>query len=443
MRISITVLQKARLKRAGVAYSLIFFLPPVFLFTIQKYRERPNMITLFVIFLLSSHYVIASQELKDENQRNLAWLIGEVRTDIPLKPFSLVLSPTSRNLSEYEVSKLHSILQDHLLRKYQESADPMMNFATEVDLTGILTSFKPTQIVNGQFVQSQTIVSVKGGVAVYPFDIYQRAPTLDELHDYTMSVLGQGLASLLRSISGLSLVTSIEILPYQVVTASPTASPTLSPTASPTKSPTNVPTKKPSRQPTLMPTRQPTKKPTVSPTHLPTKHPTKEPTVSPTRQPTNDPTQSPQQQQQQSVQAPSKESIVSNSETIQNLQSGGTPWYPIVGAIGGVTLIVGAILMIRRKKQGHYLVSASKSFSDLDGSHSGSPSKKVLAPAFIPSDSEDDVSEFSAVFPIGISPLLPEVDDRYLDTDSLNEDIDFPQVPFHQDHESFGSAKFF
>jgi hypothetical protein len=99
--------------------------------------------------------------------------------------------------------------------------------------------------------------------------------------------------------------------------------------------------------------------------------------------------------------------------------------------------------MIRRKKKGQYLITASKTFSDLDESHSGSPSKKVLAPAYIPSDSEDDVSEFSVVFPIGISPLLPEVDDRYLDTDSLNEDIDFPQVPFHHDNESFGSAKFF
>jgi LPXTG-motif cell wall-anchored protein len=425
-----------------------------------------NMITLFILCLLMSHYAIAYHESEEENIRTLGWL-GEVRTNIPISPFSLILSPTSRSLSEYEVSQVRSVLQDHILSKYQESSDPLMNFATSVELTGVITLWKP----NNQIVQPHTIVSVEGGIAEYPFNIYQRAPTLAELHAFTMSILEQGLAVALRNVSGLRVVTSVEALPYQAITASPTKSPTIAPTKAPTIAPTKAPTiaptplptkeptKKPSKQPTAMPSRHPTKKPTRHPTRGPTRYPTKEPTLSPTQSPTkhpiyhpiSEPTISPQQQQQQqqSVQAPTNsfngmgtESILNNSETMQNIESSTTSWYPIVGAIGGVTLIVGAILVIRRKKNKKYLSTATQDFSDLDGPNLGSPGKKV-APAYVPSDSEDDVSEFSNVFPIGISPLLPDLEDRYLDTDSLNDDIDFPQVPFHQDDESFGSTKFF
>lgn len=392
------------------------------------------MITLLVIFLLLSHHAFANE---DSNARNLAW-VGELRT-IPISAFSLVLSPTSNNLSEYEVTQVRSLLQDHILSKYQESNDPIINFALSVELSGIVTYWKPTQMVNNQIKQSHTIVSVEGGVALYPFDIYQRAPTITELHAYTMSVLEQGLASVLRSISGFSLVTSIETLPYQVVV---TESPSKAITTSPTKSPTISPTKSPSKQPTLIPTRHPTRRPTKHPTKEPTLSSTHLPTKYPTRHPINDPTQSPQQQQQPAQTPTDSEWVVSNGETMQNLKSRATPWYPIVGAIGGFSIIVGAILVIRRKKKGRSPVIGNIDFSDLDGPHSGSTGKKV-APAYIPSDSEDDVSEFSNVFPIGISPsLAPDSEDRYFDTDSLDEDIDFPQIPFHQDNESFGPAKF-
>lgn len=397
-------------------------------------------------------------------KRILGWLGDNVRTDIPISPFSLVLSPTPRALTEYELTQVHTVLQDYILTSCQASINPLMNFATIVSLYGTTAQWNPSRTNSlNQVVPASTTLYSEGGQAKYPFNVYQRAPTQSELDEFTRDALNNvALVNKLRTISGLGTITSISV-PYPY--SPPTRRPTYAPTKLPSRSPTAAPTLSPSRHPSRYPTKSPSESPTPSPSKLPTRSPTKSPTVQPTRQPIRSPTREPTTQLNPTLNEivitsspvnrfetdeTNNESSIVNDPDISDTISSSSSWPLIVGISAGFTLMMCAALLIRKRKRLYHRTAKdatdfdSRSTDSRDSAY-GLKAKSAHVPLVgrkdrqkkdhdAQNDDDDNVSEFSNAFPIPIHPLLPASDSNQQDdADSLNDVVDFPNLPFTQE----------
>eukprot|EP00035_Acanthoeca_spectabilis_P012629 m.228459 g.228459 ORF g.228459 m.228459 type:complete len:353 (-) comp15671_c0_seq3:424-1482(-) len=127
-------------------------------------------------------------------------------------------------------------------------------------------------------------------------------------------------------------------------TAQPTRTPSTSPpTVGPTEVPTAVPSPRPSAIPTPLPTTMPLATPTPTPTATPTTRPTAGPTSAPTTIPTALPTGNPASSNIPTAAPVSEIGGTSGGASQLGLFAG-------VGVAVGVAVVLGAVVLLRRKK---------------------------------------------------------------------------------------------
>ena len=270
-------------------------------------------------------------------------LLADVNS-IDIFPLKLKIGPTAQPLMKFQIDQIINTIENFLLTQLSGSNDVSLSLVSSVELGEMASPIHtPSERIDEwRTKMGQTQFSFGIGVAKMAVSTNQDPPKPVYLANAITGIIDQDLKSVIRaSVDGLEWITMLDV--------EMDVPDTLSPTATPTKSPTKVPTAFPTKAPaTQSPTTSPTKAITSAPTKQPSLKPSRNPAANPTPFPTKSPTASPMI----ITQSPNGNDDEDNDDDDDN-----SPSVPIIapalgGAVSGIVLIIGAVLLRKKKKEG-------------------------------------------------------------------------------------------